>query len=169
MDSIEVRVRNRMAAADDWNEAAALTLFRLGGGNGEILYNKALETRSAAPFWEIEAQGEAVFSSIPDCRLSWTAHELVFLGRGAEPWTLACGNRNWGRPASGELRLEEYPAAPEIAEARITGESRFRSREAERAGRDWGPWLLWAILIAAVCVLLTLVFFTAKSMAKEKS
>ncbi|GHV95301.1 hypothetical protein AGMMS50293_16210 [Spirochaetia bacterium] len=168
-DSLDVQIKNKLYAADEWNPVARATLYRLGSGSGEFIYNKAMQTKSAAPFWRIEAQGESVFSSDVECTIHWTAQELVFLGRGAGPWIVAFGNPDWA--ASGGLKLEEYPpgAQAEITEARLLGEGRYRQKhEAPRPDRDWGQWLLWGILILAVLILLTLAFITAKSMAKEK-
>ncbi|MDR3193226.1 MAG: DUF3999 domain-containing protein, partial [Treponema sp.] len=43
----------------------------------------------------------------PACTIQWDPRELVFLGRGEGPWTLAWGNGDWGPPDSGDLKLSE--------------------------------------------------------------
>jgi hypothetical protein len=170
-DSLNLRVKNKLAAGDEWRYAADFTVYRLASDRGGFIRNKPLEIRSAAPFWRIEAKGESFFSSVPQCVIRWTGRELIFLGRGGGPWTLAFGNRDVPPVEAGGLRVDEYLRAGggEINAAEITGEIRYRPREPGKAsGGDWGQWLLWAILIFAVIVLLILAFFTAKSMAGEK-
>jgi hypothetical protein len=171
-DSVDARIKKRFSAKDEWETVSAFTFYRLGSAGGGFLYNRPLKTRSAAPFWELEVQGESAFASAPECRIQWAPQELLFLARGTGPWTLAYGNRNWGQPASGGLRLDEYPAGADsqITDAGISGEPRYLARaDSSRSGRrDWGQWLLWAILVAAVAALLFLAYKTAKSMSKEK-
>ena len=165
-DSIDVRVKNKFAASGEWNIVSNVTLYRLNSATGDFLYNRPLKTGSSAPLWSIEAQGGFVFSSSVECQLFWTVYELVFLGRGEGPWTLAYGNADFG-PITGGLRLDEYPDESGIAQAGIAGQPRYRPRE-EHKSRGWGQWVLWSILILAVLILLTLAFFTVKSMKKEK-
>jgi hypothetical protein len=163
-DSVEAVIRNRFHGEDEWRFAARINLFRFNGGNGEIITSGALETESRAPYWELEAAGEAAFSSIPGCRIRWAVYELLFLGRGQGPWTLAWGNGEYG-PQGG---LPEAAGAG-IEEARPLGASQYRPR-AVKAPREggWGPLVLWGILLLAAAILSGLAFYIAKSMAKGK-
>jgi hypothetical protein len=169
-DSIEVRVKNRFTPEEDWSFVTRTTLFRIPGG-GETRTSKALDIESSAPYWELEAAGEPAFSRLPDCTIRWAVYELVFLGRGAGPWTLAWGNRDYGPPGEGGLNLAEFSGGPEIETARPLGEAAYRPRPQAgkpRFGGNWGHVLLWAILILAVVFLSGLALYIARSMKKEE-
>jgi hypothetical protein len=178
-DSIEVNIRNRFNAEEDWRFIARKTLFRLNSGTGaeqgggSVMRNEALEINSAAPFWELESSGGRAFASIPECTAQWAVYELVFLGRGSGPWTLAYGNRDCG-PAKDTLPLEEFSAgsaggSPEIEDAVFTGKARYQGKTLNRRkpDREWGQFVLWGVLILAAIVLSSLAFYIARSMGKE--
>jgi hypothetical protein len=162
-DAIEVRVKNRLFEEDEWSFAARTNLFRISAGTGETRTNEALEIDSSAPFWELEAAGDVAFSSLPGCTIRWAVRELVFLGRGTGPWTLAWGNGDYGPRAEGDLKLAE--AAPEIETARPLGEPLYRARPARpRFGN--GQFVLWSILILAVIFLSALALYIARTIKK---
>ena len=165
-DSVDVRVKNKIAEADDWNSIANLTLYRLNSTAGDFLYNRPLKTASSAPYWRIEAPGEFVFASSIECYIAWKAYEIIFLGRGEGPWTLSWGNADFG-PVTGGLRLDEYADESSITTAGIVGEPVYKPRE-KQTQKDWKQWILWSILIAAALILLTLAYVTVKTMNREK-
>ncbi|MDR1374034.1 MAG: DUF3999 domain-containing protein, partial [Treponema sp.] len=174
-DSIEVRVKNRLAPEDEWSSVARTNLFRILGGAGEIRTHEALNTDSSAPFWELEAAGDVAFSAPPECTIRWAVYELVFLGRGAGPWTLSWGNGDYRPQAEGDLKLPEIAGetgTPAIENARPLGEPLYRPGGTRsggpRFGGNWGQFILWAILILAVLFLSGLALYIARSMKKER-
>ncbi|MDR0624484.1 MAG: DUF3999 domain-containing protein [Treponema sp.] len=171
-DSIGVLVKNRFTEEDDWTFVARTNLFRISDGTGETRISEALEVHSSAPYWELEAAGDLAFSSLPDCVIRWAVYDLVFLGRGAGSWTIAWGNRDYGPPGEGDLKLAEFAGetgAPEIETARPLGEPAYRPRPApSRFGGKWGRFLLWAMLILAVVLLSGLALYITQSMKKEQ-
>jgi hypothetical protein len=169
-DSLEVRVKNKFAPEEDWSFVTRTTLFRITGG-GETRTSEALDINTSAPYWELEAAGEPAFSTLPDCTIRWAVYELVFLGRGAGPWTIAWGNRDYGPQEAGGLNLAEFPDSGEIETARPLGEAAYRPRPQAvqtRFGGNWGHILLWAVLILAVVFLSCLALYIAKSMKEEQ-
>jgi hypothetical protein len=171
-DSIEVILKKRFTEADEWSFAARTNLFRISGP-GETRTSEALEINTSAPFWELEAAGDVAFSSLPGCTIRWAVNELVFLGRGAGPWTLAWGNGDSGPRGEGDLKLSEFTAgtgAPDIETARPLSEPAYtpRPRTTARFGGNWGQFILWAVLILAVVFLSGLAFYIARSMKKER-
>ncbi|MDR2021379.1 MAG: DUF3999 domain-containing protein [Treponema sp.] len=172
-DSIEVRVKNKYTPEEDWSVVTRTTLFRISGG-GETRTSEALDIDGSAPYWELEAAGDVAFSSLPDCTIRWAVYELVFLGRGAGPWTVAWGNGDCGLRGAGDLQRAVFTGgtgAPEIETARPLGGPAYRprSRTAKpRFGGNWGQFILWTILILAVVFLSGLALYTAKSMKKER-
>jgi hypothetical protein len=169
-DSIEVRVKNKVFEQEEWSFAARTNLFRISAGTGEQRTSEALEINSSAPFWELEAAGDVAFSSLPGCTIRWAVYELVFLGRGAGPWTLAWGNGDYGPRAEGDLKLPET-GGPEIETARPLGEPVYRTgprTATRRFGGDWGQFVLWAVLILAVILLSGLALYIARAMKKDR-
>jgi hypothetical protein len=169
-DSIEVRVKNRVFEQAEWSFAARINLFRISAGTGEPRTSEALNINSSAPFWELEAAGDVAFSSLPGCTIRWAVYELVFLGRGAGPWTLAWGNGDYGPRSEVDLKLPET-GGPEIGTARLLGEPAYQPRlqdETRRLGRDWGQFVLWAVLILAAVFLSGLALYIARAMKKER-
>jgi hypothetical protein len=170
-DAVEVRVKNKVFEQEEWSFAARTNLFRISAGTGEIRTNEALVINSSAPFWELEAAGDVAFSSLPGCTIRWAVYELVFLGRGTGPWTLAWGNGDHGPQVEGDLKLPETSGAPEIETARLLKEPVYQPRPqavTRRPGRDWGQFVLWAILILAVIFLSGLALYIARAMKKER-
>ncbi|MDR2185548.1 MAG: DUF3999 domain-containing protein [Treponema sp.] len=172
-DSIEVNVKNKFAPEDEWSFVARTNLFRISTGTGEIRVSEALDIHSSAPFWELEAAGDVAFSAPPDCTIRWAVYELVFLGRGAGPWTLAWGSGDCRPQTEGDLKLPEIAGetgGPEIENARPLGEPLYRPRPraaGSRFGVNWGQFILWTILILAVLFLSGLALYIARSMKKE--
>jgi hypothetical protein len=170
-DSIEVRVKNKVFEPGEWSFVARTNLFRISAGTGEPRTSEALDINSSAPFWELEAAGDVAFSSLPGCTICWAVYELVFLGRGAGPWTLAWGSGDYGPPAEGDLKLPET-GGPEIETAQPLGEPAYRTGPragARRFGGDWGRFVLWAVLILGVILLSGLALYIARAMKKDHS
>lgn len=171
-DSIEVLVKNKFTKEAEWSFVVRTNLFRINTGTGaEALQNGPLEIGVSAPYWELEAAGDPAFSTPPACTIQWEPYELVFLGRGEGPWTLAWGNGDWGPRDSGDLKLSEFAGgagAPKIENARPLGEPQYRAGAAKpRSEKDWGQFILWAVLILATLFLSGLAFSAAKSMKNE--
>jgi hypothetical protein len=170
-DSLEVRVKSKLTAEDDWSLVTRTTLFRITTGAGETRTSEALDVHSAAPFWELEAAGDVSFSVLPGCTIRWAVYELVFLGRGEGPWTLAWGSRDYGPQPEGDLKIPAFSGdgTPEIETARPLGDPAYQPRSRAAAPRfaGWGQFLLWGILIFAALFLSGLALYIAKSMKKE--
>jgi hypothetical protein len=165
-DSVEVLVKYRFTAEEDWREAQRTILFRVNDGSGGTLSGGALETGVSAPLWELEAAGP--FPSIPGCTIRWTPQELVFLGRGPGPWTLAWGNGDYDSPGGFPGSLGPNLEDAGIGEARPLGPPRYEARPPPPARKNWEPFILWGVLVIAVLVLSAMAFYIAASMRKEK-
>jgi hypothetical protein len=168
-DSFEALVKYRFGGEEEWRTAARTTLFRVNDGTGGILENRALEIGYSAPYWELESPG--AMAVLPDCRIRWAVYDLVFLGRGPGPWTLAWGNGDYGPPGGLSLPPDLRMDDPAIENAQALGNPVYRPRApaGTPATVDWGRFILWGILILAAMVLSGLAFYIAKSMEKERS
>jgi hypothetical protein len=175
-DSVNVNIKNKMRADDDWRFFARETLYRLkSGSNGSDsagnteLKNAAIPVTAAAPWWQLEAAGDSVFSSAPDCYFTWEPWEIVFIGRGKGPWTCAWGNRDVGRSSDSRLTLADFAAGDmPIEKAILQGQASYRETSTKSGAQNRGQWLLWGILILSVLVLSGLAYCVALSMRKGK-
>jgi len=163
-DSIPVLIKNRYSENDEWNVQAREIIFRYNSA-GSIAKNLPFKIPSQAPYWELEAAGELLFSSAPLCIVRWKPRELVFPARGEGPWTLAFGNAACRPLDSADLlpltgREETEPAV-------FTGEQRFTETElSDPVKHNYPVIILWGVLGAAVIILFILAFSIAKAMRK---
>jgi hypothetical protein len=163
-DSVPVIVKNRFSRDEEWRFQGEETIYRFHGASGEIRKNKVLEIASPAPYWELEARGEVPFGEIPRCVLIWEPYELIFLGRGTGPWTLAYGNREYGPPGEPSLNLDD---APVLIPSSPLGNGRYQARVSRDTGlKDHGPWLLWGVLFLAAAVLTILACSVGRTLGK---
>ncbi|GHU02066.1 hypothetical protein FACS1894147_03160 [Spirochaetia bacterium] len=182
-DSINVNIKNKVRADDDWRFFAHENLYRIKSGNSAgssgsdsagntELKNAAIPVTTAAPWWELEAAGDQTFASVPDCHITWEPWEIIFIGRGKGPWTCVWGNAAVGRSSDSSLTLQSLAAgAPAIERATLQGQASYRetpSKAAKPAVQSNSPWLLWGILILSVIVLTCLAYAVARSMGKGK-
>jgi hypothetical protein len=164
-DSFEALVKYRYREEEEWRVAARASLFRVSSGAGGILESGALEIGISAPYWELEAPG--AMAALPGLKISWAVYELIFLGRGRGPWTLAWGS---GHGPPEEFSLPPGISADAIEDARALGSPVYQAggRRTPR-DRDWGSYILWGILILAALILSGLALYIAKSMEKERT
>jgi hypothetical protein len=164
-DFLNVEISSRFRENESWHYETSGLLYMFTS-EGRVHRNKPFTLVSPAPFWRLVLRGEVSFASPPELILQWEAKELVFLGKGRGPWTLAYGNANIGPPpdtlASGAIQGELF-------EAWVSGEEQYRGRQGETAPKtDYQPWLLWGSLAASALVLTGLAVYTGRSMLKQK-
>ena len=165
-DSVQAYIRNRLDRSDERYQ------FQMQGRIYRFLSGDSVRTNvpftdpriaSAGRYWELEAQGELPFGSVPECYVIWEPSQLVFLARGTGPWTLAYGNAQHPPVTQGGLTLSPDDT---LITAALTGESRYTPRPAQPAEplRKWSQWILWGTLLLAAGLLSVLAFFIARSM-----
>jgi len=165
-DSVLAYIRNRLDRGDERHQLQMQgRIYRFQSGDSVRTNAPFSDSRiaSAGRYWELEAQGEMPFGSIPVCYVIWEPSQLVFLARGGGPWTLAYGNSECPPLTQSGLTLSPDDT---LIPATLTGESRYTPRPAKPAepARNWPQWVLWGTLILAAGVLSLLAFFIARSM-----
>jgi len=163
-DSIPVLVKNRYTKNDKWNILSSGTLFRYNT-EGKSVKNAPFGIASQAPYWELEATGGVLFSSLPECVIRWKPREIIFPARGKGPWTLAYGNAACPLRGQGEFLPLNGNEKPEPAF--FTGEKRYERTDLPNVkDNGYRVFILWGVLGAAVILLSFLAFTIAKSMKR---
>jgi hypothetical protein len=162
-DFYDVRIESRSYEDEPWRYESSGPVYRFNE-HDTARRNRAFELDRPARYWRVSASGEAPFTSAPALVLRWEPRELIFLGRGRGPWTLACGNRDF-EPVQGMLSL----SGGETLSAAEAGGLRYTQRQTTlKKNSLYQVWILWGSLIFSALVLTALALYIARSMNKQK-
>ncbi len=109
------------------------------------------------PYRSITLTSAANLPAAPAIELVYPQYELLFLGDGNAPYTLAWGNHESAGP-TGDLAiimqgsLQQAQQNAGLAGLGASGESGGEARLAPQPTLPWKKWLLWTLLILAVIV-----------------
>jgi hypothetical protein len=162
-----VKLRSRKTPDEPWSKPRSSTVYRLGFDAGTI-ENKPLPVSGGPmPHWSVEVpeEGAAFDNQPPSVKIGWLAHTLVFVARGEGPYTLAYGSATAApvvrdaRTLLREMGLGGEPDAQGFSLPRATlGEAVVlgggKALEIPPPPTDWKRYGLWAVLVAAVLLLL---------------
>jgi hypothetical protein len=165
----KVQFWNRTSRKADWRRVGQARVFSLGGRDAQVT-NKRVSIRSGhGRFWAITPLADTPASALaaPRIELSWKPQQLLFVGTGSGPFTLAYGTSLKQPPHREAARfLSEFVRGRDVrtvsigAAREIAGTAAY----AERLDADTlKSWALWAVLIAAVLGLL----WMARSLLRE--
>lgn len=168
-------IESRPMSETPWHPVASGEFHRLDL-QGSTLHNEPLRCiTSTDPWWRLTITAGATnltaADKLPQLRLGWQADELLFLGRGPGPYTLAFGSGRSIEAASGQEALIRTALQQPGSEARIQqiepgpvqplgGE---QALQPPPATIPWQRILLWLVLVAGVALLALM----ARSMYKE--
>jgi hypothetical protein len=155
-----VFVRDAPDATPSW--VAQATFYKLTRDGAEVQSPFASIRRRAARYWIVRTDPEkgGYGAALPQLEVQWRPAEVVFVARGAEPFTLAFGNpqaRSALLPVASLIPGYEAHAELKLPEAKLAAVTR-----ASTARDAWPAWLqdvsprklaLWAILVGAVLLL----------------
>ena len=109
------------------------------------------------PYHSISLTSDAALSEAPTIELIYPQYELLFLGDGNGPYSLAWGNYESTGPVSdlsailqGSLQQAQQEAG--LARLGAIEESGGQARLTPQPELPWKKWLLWTLLILAVIV-----------------
>jgi hypothetical protein len=157
-DSIRVSIRNRSTEQDHWQYCGETTVYRIEAPGKESVANEPIDVFHRGSYWELTISGEQVWTEVPAMELLWEPLEIVFLARGAGPWTLAYGNSEY-EPQRSPLDVQDQS---EIFPA-VLGPASY-SKPEEPGTERWKQGALWAILGLAAAILSGLALYIIKSM-----
>lgn len=123
-------------------------------------------TTTSDRYWRLDVsqEGGGIGTGSPQLKLGWHPHRVIYVARGAGPFTLAFGSvraqpltqdqglGGWlaARKDKGSEHLEMKTVAPQARQL-LGGEERLRP---EPPPLPWKKWLLWAVLVAGVLAML---------------
>jgi hypothetical protein len=158
-------IESRPAADAPWRRVGQGVFYRLDI-QGKQLFSPFIPcTPTTDRWWRLTlAAGDSGLigkDQLPQLKLGWMPEELLFLGRGAGPYTLAFGSARTGNDPSGQASLVLTALQQSASESRMVkikagpvhplgGEQALRPKPAPL---PWQRLLLWAVLIGGVGLL----------------
>lgn len=170
---VEILSRNR--ASDPWRYVSRAVVYRLRRQGAEILSPEIGIATNPDRYWllRVDQKGGGLGAGEPQVSAGWVPHRLVFVARGAAPFTLAYGNRE-AAPSNHALETlvrgyDPKPGASGLEQVKMTqvaavAPTRIKSPELQlpaalggtvisRDAVEIKKVLLWSALVAAVLLL----------------
>ena len=158
-DTDLITIRSRPASSSPWELSHSGLFYVLQGPDGPIRSPYAHIGRTTERYWTVETMREGGWKQnrAPRLKVGWHPHELVFVARGAAPYTLAYGSGRVG-PADapvGELlaSLNQAGGGAQVRVATLSQPHNLGGADALEPPPTPLPWkriVLWAVLIVAV-------------------
>jgi len=152
---IDAEILARAEAKEPWQQVTRGGFYRLQSTDGELRNGAMKIDLTPWQYWLVRVLRPAASGggSAPRLEVQWRASEVLFLARGAGPYTMAYGS---GSTMGAAAPLASLPnsVAPLLATlgspAILGGESRLKAYPAADA---WRSLILWVTLIAALAAL----------------
>lgn len=165
---VRALIESRSTSSDSWRPVTRADFYRLDLHDKSLVNPMAHCAPNQDPLWRISVSADAAAGQTPQLELGWRPEELIFLGRGAGPYTLAFGNAAMTEPQSASTTITNAQETLVLAALRDTqseslihrvepgpvqtlgGEQALKPR---LSAASWKKLLLWAALIAGVVLL----------------
>lgn len=162
---INAEFLSRSDARDPWHHVASGAIYRLQGADRELRNAPLVITITQDRLWLLRAppMKSALGNGVPRLVVQWRAPELVFLARGAGPYTLAYGSGSAIGAATSFAALPATVAATRAtlaAPQALGGDNRLQPV----SNFPWKNGLLWLVLAAAVVLLAGMALRLAKDL-----
>jgi uncharacterized protein DUF3999 len=161
-DAASVIVRSRPDLSSRWVFRHTGLFYSLQSASGMIHNSDARIAVTRARHWNVETTREGGWKQnrAPRLKVGWHPHELLFVARGAGPYTLAYGSGRVG-PADAPVdellaSLDSTARASQIRDATLDPPRTLGGAEALKPAPTPIPWkqvVLWAVLIVVVAAL----------------
>lgn len=157
-DVIPAMLYSRQSVSKRWGWRTRTLGYRLQQNGGFSEGNPDTIPKNHDPLWRADLEKRSLSSSLPRLQLGWVPEELVFVARGAGPFTLAVGSSSitsaWLAPRQvvpGYGTEQAVAVSPAQVLASTTPvEVVSRSSAPWDAGFNW---VLWGVLLLGVVVL----------------
>lgn len=156
-------ILSRRRDSDPWEVRGSGLFYSLVSGGHKIAQTDIDVTLKAARQWlfRLDPKSAGLGAAVPQLELGWVPQQLVFVARGAGPFSVAYGSATVTPSSDNIAALIDQPAGvhnPGIVAGKATlGDPVILRGQAAldtpRYARDWKNWLLWAVLIAGVGLL----------------
>ncbi len=165
---VRALIESRPTSTDSWRPVTRADFYRLDLHDKSLVNPMAHCAPNQDPLWRISVSADGAAGQTPQLELGWRPEELIFLGRGAGPYTLAFGNAAMTEPQSASTTIPNAQETLVLAALRDTqsesliqrvepgpvqtlgGEQALKPR---LSAASWKKLLLWAALIAGVVLL----------------
>ena len=173
---INVKVLSRKTEEDDWLLRGTALLYRLSIDGVEIQQNKLFKSHSSDREWklQIDQQGGGIGSAIPEIKVAWQPHKLVFVARGESPYKLLWGSARVEPVLMSASKLlvgmdgQETVAENMLGQARwlenSVSEINLKALVAVAKPLNWQQIVLWLVLVVAAFVLILMAYQLMRKM-----
>lgn len=162
---INVEFLSRSEARDPWHHVASGGIYRLQGADGDLRNAPVSIGINTDRFWLLRAppMKSAFGNGIPQLVVQWRAPELVFLARGAAPFTLAYGS---GSAIGAATSFAALPTTVSTLRASLAAPHALGGDDRLQPGSKFPSknGLLWLVLAAAVVLLAGMALRLAKDL-----
>jgi len=173
-----VRIEARPDARGEWRQVASSIAYLLVRDGKEITSPEIPIAPTASPRWKlvVDAASGGLGNPPPDLEASWPVRNLVFLARGAGPFTLAVGNREAkaaGLPIASLMPgyrddAETSLPAASVGELRVTPPPPPQMLTSLIGEHEPQKIALWAALAAGVALLAAMAWRLSRQMNAKK-
>jgi len=161
-DAASVTVRSRPEPSAAWVSRYTGLFYALQGTTGVIHSADVRIDVTRERYWSVETTREGGWKQnrAPRLKVGWHPHELLFVARGAGPYTLAYGSGRVG-PADAPVdellaTLDSAVRAKQVREATLGSSQTLGGADALKPAPAPIPWkrvVLWGVLIVVVAAL----------------
>jgi hypothetical protein len=152
---VEVQLLSRATPKLAWQPVTRSGFYRLQSASAELVNGDVSIAPNSDRYWlaRVDVRGNGLGSGKPELRVAWPPHEIVFLARGAGPFTLAFGNASLSRSAASipSLPKDAHVLYAKLGEREtLGGESRLTVATNAFPTKST---ILWIVLGLAVALL----------------
>ncbi len=115
---VDVRLFSRPTPKSEWREVIRSGFYRLKTSGAQLENGDVVVAPDSDRYWlaRVDLRNNGLGSGQPKLKVAWAPHEVVFLARGAGPFTLAFGNAaTLGFPG----RIPELPQGAHVLYAKL--------------------------------------------------
>jgi hypothetical protein len=166
---VEVALFSRAAPKDPWRPITRSGFYRLKSAGADLTNGAIVVDRNADRYWLARAdmRSAGLGRGTPKLSVGWIPHEVVFLARGAGPFTLAygSGSADGATAPLGSIPPNVTIGRAELAEPHVLGgDSRLSPSASAQGSLLQKSTLLWAALVLGVALLTYMAYRLAKEL-----
>lgn len=174
---VRAQVLSRTNNEEQWRYRGSTLLYRLSVNGTDIEKSKINISSNRDTQWllRFDQQGGGIGAGLPQVKLSWYPHQLVFVARGQPPYRVV-----WGSRRVKPVNVNANQLLPNINNNNVTDENMISTAlllsDTKRAINkqalkpkekevDWQRWILWIVLVGAAVMLIWMATRLMKKMA----
>lgn len=174
-------LQSRAGDEASWITRCEQVFYRLTLESNDLQNEPCTFHPTSDPTWRAvvreDGAGLRTGNRLPTLQLGWSPSELIFLGRGAQPFLLAFGSGRLAQEQTNDTHQMIFQTMQTESGNRITGRAILGKRvtlggEPALAPpppvRPWKKWLLWTVLVLGVGLLAAMARSLLGEMKKEE-